>query len=275
MIKKILNPNTGRLVNVNGKIGQNLLSQYNSQKGGNITWARSLQMARKNLGITHFEPIKKGSKLYNETKKIYTNSNNRVLYGGSGCVPRTPPPPPQLPRLLVPTTDTDIPITEKIQNAAEQLRKEGSKVDRLRILRDVIKEAEQANSVVENSVIQSRIKSINEILEGASQKFKDWRKNQYGIYDDMMQEEVLDRNDMELAEKECGDEEMKRALDEHHLLEAYDRNPLKPHEHQFENVFDQHIVDQHIVETNFIPLLEELNILFDLDASGGQSCGRQ
>ena len=88
MIKKILNPNTGRLVNVNGKIGQNLLSQYNSQKGGNITWARSLQMARKNLGITHFEPIKKGSKLYNETKKIYTNSNS-ILYGGThgeyGC----------------------------------------------------------------------------------------------------------------------------------------------------------------------------------------------
>ena len=34
MGKKILNPYTGRLVNVNGKIGQNLLSQYNSQKGG-------------------------------------------------------------------------------------------------------------------------------------------------------------------------------------------------------------------------------------------------
>ena len=93
MIKKILNPNTGRLVNVNGKIGQNLLSQYNSQKGGNITWARSLQMARKNLGITHFEPIKKGSKLYNETKKIYTNSNS-ILYGGThgeyGCDNRMP-----------------------------------------------------------------------------------------------------------------------------------------------------------------------------------------
>ena len=88
MEKKILNPYTGRLVNVNGKIGQNLLSQYNSQKGGNITWARSLQMARKNLGITHFEPIKKGSKLYNETKKIYTNSNS-ILHGGThgeyGC----------------------------------------------------------------------------------------------------------------------------------------------------------------------------------------------
>ena len=267
MGKKILNPYTGRLVNVNGKIGQNLLSQYNSQKGGNITWARSLQMARKNLGITHFEPIKKGSKLYNETKKIYTNSNNRVLYGGSGCMPPLPPPPP---RLLFRTTDKDIPITEKIQNAAIELRKLGSNKDRLRILRDVIKEAEQANSVVRDSEIHSRINRINDILEGASQKFKDWRINQYGIYDDKMQKDELERNDMELAAKECDYEEMKRDLDERYLREPYDRNPLKPHEHQFENVFDQRIV-----ETNFIPLLEELNILFNLDARGGQSCARQ
>jgi len=242
MKKKILNPYTGRLVNVNGKIGQNLLSQYNSQKGGNITWARSLQMARKNLGITHFEPIKKGSKLYNETKKIYTNSNNRVLYGGSGCVPRTP-------RLLFRPTDTDIPITEKIQNATEQLREEGSNVNTLGILRDVIKEAVQANSVVRDSEIHSQInsinKSINDILQGASQRFQDWRDEQYQRHDSMMER----KNEMA-----------------HYLAK---------HESSRDNCYDE-TFEQHIDKTHlYIDLLEELNRLFHLDAMVGQSCGRQ
>ena len=243
MGKKILNPYTGRLVNVNGKIGQNLLSQYNSQKGGNITWAKSVQMAYKNLGITNFQPLIKGSKLYNETKKIYTNSNNRVLYGGSGCVPPPlPPPRPPPPRLLFPPTDKDIPLTKEIDYATKQLAVEGANMNTLRNLRKLIERAEEQAESVTNDKIRSDIKSINEILKGASQKFEDWRDEQYKRHYSMMER----KNEM--------------------------ANYLAEHESSRDNCYDE-TFEQHIDKTHlYIDLLEELNRLFHLDAMGGQIC---
>merc|ERR1719419_493746 len=41
------------------------------KKNGIDKWTSAFMEARKNLGVTGFQAIKKGTKLYNETKKIY------------------------------------------------------------------------------------------------------------------------------------------------------------------------------------------------------------
>merc|ERR1712154_682398 len=40
-------------------------------KNGIAKWTKSLMQARKNLGITGFHAVKKGTKLYKETMKLY------------------------------------------------------------------------------------------------------------------------------------------------------------------------------------------------------------
>ena len=46
----------------------------NIKGGGKLTWAGAVSEARKNLNIVGFQPIKKGSELYIEAKKIYEDS---------------------------------------------------------------------------------------------------------------------------------------------------------------------------------------------------------
>ena len=41
---------------------------------GASSWSGAVGMARKDLGITGFEPIRKGSALYNRAKELYNKN---------------------------------------------------------------------------------------------------------------------------------------------------------------------------------------------------------
>lgn len=41
---------------------------------GSSSWSGAVGMARKDLGITGFEPIRKGSALYNRAKELYNKN---------------------------------------------------------------------------------------------------------------------------------------------------------------------------------------------------------
>tara|TARA_B100000575_G_C23141862_1_gene664709 strand:- start:801 stop:1556 length:756 start_codon:yes stop_codon:yes gene_type:complete len=242
MVKKILNPYTGRLVNVNGKIGQNILSEYNSQKGGSnkITWAMSVKMAYKNLGITNFQPLIKGGKLYNETKKIYTNSNNKVLYGGMG--PRPQKRARRESSLVVPGDQKEINIhTEEIMDAAINLQKEGSGLNELRHLRDVIEKAQKVDYGVGDDDIKIQIKSV---LENANTKFKEWQEEQY----------------IKFKLESVKDEEQRRRLVMANYLAEN-----QPSEDDWHNkAFEQHIITEPHETDEFIDLLKEIEQAFEM-----------
>lgn len=56
---------------ITGKPLYRYMSAKKSAQGSKNPWAMSIKQARKNLGITGFEPIKKGGKLYKEAKRIH------------------------------------------------------------------------------------------------------------------------------------------------------------------------------------------------------------
>ena len=89
MVQTIINPSTGRQVNVYGKLGQQILRNYQyqiaggkntrrsksklrSKQGKSNKWILSVKEARKQLGVKGFKAVKKGSPLYNRAKQIHT-----------------------------------------------------------------------------------------------------------------------------------------------------------------------------------------------------------
>lgn len=58
-------------VHTRNKAGR-LVSKKKQALGKANPWAAAIKQARKNLGVTGFVPLKKGSPLYNEAMRLYT-----------------------------------------------------------------------------------------------------------------------------------------------------------------------------------------------------------
>ena len=59
---------------ITGKPLYRYVSVKKSKQASKNPWIKAVQKARKNLGIEGFVPIKKGTKLYKEAKKIHQGS---------------------------------------------------------------------------------------------------------------------------------------------------------------------------------------------------------
>ena len=75
MSKKRVNSRVERVKNKSKKVIRRKSKKRIVKRGGSkLTWSGAIGEARRNLNIVGFEPIRKGSELYNEAKKIYENS---------------------------------------------------------------------------------------------------------------------------------------------------------------------------------------------------------
>merc|ERR1712154_87023 len=52
-------------------------SKKRYRNSGASKWANAFKQARKNLGIKGFQPLKKGSRLYRETRRIYDGKKKK------------------------------------------------------------------------------------------------------------------------------------------------------------------------------------------------------